>query len=140
MGNFRIPHGLTAIEPNNEGQSPKQLWRSNQLGPGTASPVVSGDRVYTINNAGVLSSGETATGRRVWQLRLKGPFSSTPVISDHFLYAINEKGLTQVVDLAKPDGAVVNELDLKETILGTPSISGGALYLRSDSHLWKIGK
>ena len=130
--------GITALKPGAPGQSPAQLWRSGNLRPGTSSPAVRGDRVYTINGAGVLNCGNTANGERVWQLRMKGPFSASPVLAGKYLYAPSEKGLLQVVDTSKPEGELVSELDLGDTILGTPAISGGALYLRSDGRLWKI--
>ncbi len=131
-------NGLTALEIGPSGGPPKQLWRSSQLRPSTPSPVVLGDKVFTLNDAGVLSCGETATGSRVWQLRLKGPFSASPVALGHFLYLVNETGLLQVVDTTRPEGEVVGELDLKQTILSTPSISGGAVFVRGDGTLWKI--
>ena len=74
----------------------------------------------------------------LFRSRLKGPFSASPVSAGTHLYAVNEKGLAQVVDTLKPEGAVVGEIDLRETVLGTPSIAGGALYVRSDKKLWKI--
>jgi len=132
-------HGLTALQPDSSG-SPKQLWRSSQLRPGTSSPLVFMSKVFTLNDAGVVTCGDAATGNRLWQLRLKGPFASTPVAAGKHFYAVNEKGLTQVVDATKPEGEVVSELDLGETVLGTPSISGGAIYIRSDAHLWKLTK
>jgi len=133
-------HGITALEPSPEGNSPKQLWRSSQLRPATASPVVLNKRVFTLNDAGVLSCGDAASGERLWQLRLKGPFSATPLGAGSLLYCVNEKGLLQVVDTAAPDGAVISEMDLGKTILSTPSISHGAIYVRSDGKLWKLGK
>ena len=132
--------GLAALRPEGPGKTPRLLWRNNQLAPGTASPVAVGDRVYAVNAAGVLNCGNAATGDRLWQLRLKGPFSATPLFAAGKLYFINEKGLAQVVDTTKPEGEIVSELNLGETILGTPSLSSGALYLRSDGHLWKLGK
>jgi outer membrane protein assembly factor BamB len=132
--------GLTALQPAGPGKPPRQLWRTNQLAPGTASPVVAGDRVFTINNAGVLNCGEAATGNRLWQLRLKGPFSATPVFAAGRLYFFNEKGIAQVVDTTKPEGEIVSEFNLGQTILGTPSIANGAIYVRSDGRLWKFGK
>ena len=135
---FVPSQGLTALKPGGDGKAPTQLWRSGNLRPGTSSPVVQGDRVFTVNGAGVLSCGNATTGERAWQVRLKGPFSASPVMAGRFLYVPNEKGLLQVVDTSKPEGELVSELDLGETILGTPAISGGALYLRSDGRLWKI--
>lgn len=131
--------GITALKPGAPGESPKQLWRAGTLRPGTSSPTVIGDRLYSLNDAGVLSAGDVADGRRVWQLRLKGPFSASPVAAGRFLYVPNEKGLLQVIDTTKPEGEVVSEMDLGETILSTPAISGNALYVRSDGRIWKIG-
>ena len=133
-------HGITALKPEPEGQSPKQLWRSSQLRPATSSPIVVNQRVFTLNEAGVLTCGDAANGNRLWQLRLKGPFSATPVSAGAFLYCVNEKGLLQVVDPAQPEGAVVSELDLAATVLSTPSIARGFVYVRSDGKLWKLGK
>jgi outer membrane protein assembly factor BamB len=140
-GRVYVPsHGITALEPAAGGQTPKQLWRSGQLQPATASPVVLNRRVFTLNGAGVLSCGDATNGTRLWQLRLKGPFSATPVAAGALLYCVNEKGLLQVVDTTAPEGAVTSEVDLGKTILGTPSIAHGAIYVRSDGKLWKLGK
>ena len=133
-------HGLTALVPAADGNSPKQLWRSSQLRPATASPLVVGQRVFTLNDAGVLTCGDAGNGTRLWQLRLKGPFSATPVAAGTLLYCVNEKGLLQVVDTAAPEGAVTSEVDLGKTILSTPSIAHGSIYVRSDAKLWKLGK
>jgi hypothetical protein len=73
-------------------------------------------------------------------LRLKGPFSSTPVAAGSLLYCVNEKGLLQVVDPGLPKGGVVSELDLGQEVLGTPSVAGGSLLVRSDRKLWRIGR
>ena len=132
--------GLTALQPGTNGEGPKQLWQASQLRPGTASPIVVGVKVFALNDGGVLTCGETATGKRLWQLRLKGPFSATPVAAGVFLYCVSEKGVVQVVDTSKPEGEVVSELELGETILSTPSIANGAIYFRSNARLWKIGK
>ena len=118
---------------------PARAWKQTaQLRPGTASPLVFRDRVYTLNDGGILTCGDAGTGARLWQLRLEGPFSATPIAAGRHLYLANEKGQVQIVDPAKPEGEVVGTLDLGEMILSTPSISGGAIYLRSDQHIWKV--
>lgn len=133
--------GLTALTPADaDGQPPRQLWRSGQLRPATPSPLVVDHQVFTVNDAGVLTSGDVVAGGRRWQLRLKGPFSATPVAAGGLVYCVNEKGLLQVVDVGQPEGAVLSEFDLGQTILSTPAIAGGALYLRSDTRLWKLAR
>lgn len=133
--------GLTVLQPGAPGEAPKQVWRSGQLRPGTSSPLVLGEKVYSLNDGGVLSCGESGTGKRLWQLRLKGPFSASPIAAGQHLYCVNENGLTQVIDVAKPEGVVVSEYDLGATnVLGTPSIAHGALFLRSENRLWKFAQ
>ncbi|HEY1065340.1 MAG TPA: quinonprotein alcohol dehydrogenase, partial [Pirellulales bacterium] len=59
------------------------------------------------------------------------------------LYMFNQEGLGQVVDLSEglePDARLAGVGDLVETILGTPAIVDGAIYVRSDAHLWKLAK
>jgi outer membrane protein assembly factor BamB len=137
---FAPSKGLTAILPGVDGQPAAQLWRSGQLRPATSSPVVLDGRVFTLNDAGVLTAGSAIDGSRLWQLRLKGPHSATPVVAGKLLYCVNEAGLLQVVDSTAPEGAIVGELELGQVVLSTPSIAHGALYVRSDGTLWKLKK
>ncbi|MBL9170010.1 MAG: PQQ-like beta-propeller repeat protein [Verrucomicrobiales bacterium] len=130
--------GLTALQMSGTTEPPKQLWRAGQLRPGTASPVVLGDKLFVMKDNGVVTCAERETGKRVWELRLKGPMSATPVGAGTRLLAVNEKGLVQLVDVTKPEGEVLSELDLGQTVLSTPSLSNGGIYLRSDQSLWKL--
>ena len=136
---FVPSNGLTALRSREDGRSHTQIWRENKLRPGTASPVVSDGKLYVLNGANVLTSANPANGELIWRLRLTGPFSGSPVATKTHAYLFSEKGLGQVVDLTGKEGKVVSKIDLKETILCTPAISGNALYLRSDAHLWKFG-
>jgi len=132
--------GLVALDFGDTSQTPKQLWQSSQLRPGTPSPTVLGERLFSLNDGGVLTCGNAVNGERLWQLRLKGPFSASPIVAGQLLYCVSEKGVAQIVDPSKPEGAVVSELDLGETVLSTPSVAHGAIYFRSDGRLWKVGK
>ena len=130
-------NGITALAPEQDATT--QLWRADKLKPGTASPVVAGGALYIINSAGVLVKADLATGDEKWKLRLSGPFSGSPVVSGGRLYVASEKGDLQVVDPAgDAEGKVVHTVALDDTILCTPAVSGSALFVRSDSRLWKI--
>ena len=133
-------HGLTALEEPVAGQAPKQLWRNNKLAPGTGSPSVSGDQVFVINRANVLTSASVETGEINWRLRIKGPISASPIVTNQTLFIFNEEGICQVIDISlKSEAKVLKEIDLKDTILCTPAADQGSLFVRSDSKLWKIG-
>ena len=131
-------NGLTALQVRPDGKSHTQLWRDNKLGPGTGSPTISGDQFYVINKANVLTCAEIKTGEIRWRMRLKGPFSGSPVATQKHLFVFNEAGIGQVVRLGGDEGKIVHSIDLEETILCTPAVSPGAMYVRSDSTLWKL--
>jgi outer membrane protein assembly factor BamB len=132
-------HGVTALDVSGQGSQLPVLWRSRALSPATASPMVMDNAVFVVNNAGVLTRGNLDGGGREWQLRLKGPFSASAVGAGTIQYWVNEKGLLQVVNVAAEQGHLVSVLDLGQPVLATPSLAHGALYLRSDETLWKIG-
>lgn len=133
---YAVSHGITALAP--EKGSVTQLWRNEKLNPGTASPLVLGDHIYVVNGAGVLIKASLKNGDELWKLRMKGPFSGSPVAAGKRIYAVNERGIFQAIDPEAPEGKVIQEIELKETVLTTPAISSGAIYVRSDSKLWKL--
>lgn len=133
-------NGLTAFKPGASGAAVEQLWRQSEQRPGTASPLVLGEKGYVINGAGVLNAVKLDDGERLWRVRLKGPFSASPVASGRHLYIFSENGVGQCVDLSGTEGVISSEHDLKETVLSTASLAGKALYVRSDRHLWRYGK
>ena len=80
---------------------------------------------------------EAGDGKVVWQQRVKGPFSASPVASDGKVYLVNEDGLTTVVQDG-PRPRILRTNPLGDTILATPAIAGGAIYLRSDKYLYCV--
>ncbi len=131
--------GLTALQPVPGNNTPNVLWQSPRLGPGTASPLVYQDKLFTVSSAGVLSCADRTSGEIIWRLRLQGPISSSPVAAAGHIYLVNEKGLIQVVQIGE-EGKITGTADLGETILSTPAISGGALFIRSDRYLYRYSK
>lgn len=137
-GSVYIPsHGLTAITPQAGESEPKQLWNSGRLGPSTPSPVVHQGMIFSVTGVKI-SAADLETGDVLWELRVAGPFSSTPIASGDYLYLFNEKGLAQVIRINREEGTLVSDYDFGETLLCTPAASDGAIFLRSDGHLWKI--
>lgn len=131
-------HGVTAIRPGKSTPHVAEIvWQENSMNPGTSSVVVHDGKVFAINNSGVLSCGNASDGKRQWQSRLEGPFSGSPVIAGKHLYAFNEKGVGFVVE-TEDKGAIVSQHSFDDTILSTPAIADGAIYIRSDKSLWKI--
>ena len=130
--------GLTALKPSDRpGSHVEVAWSDAKLGPASSSPVVYDGKVYVINGAPALTCAEAATGKVLWRLRLSGKFWATPVLAGDHLYCVSEQGLAQVVKLGD-EGQIAAENDFGEPVLGTPAVADGAIYFRSDSHLFKI--
>ncbi|MCA9180296.1 MAG: PQQ-binding-like beta-propeller repeat protein [Planctomycetales bacterium] len=130
-------NGLVALRGNDLSGTPDILWESNRLQPSTASPLLSGARLYVINRS-ILKCADTATGKVVWQLRIEGDFTSSPVAAGKHIYVFNEAGVGQVIEDEGDSGRVVGGGDLKEIFICTPAIADDAIFIRSDQHLFKI--
>jgi outer membrane protein assembly factor BamB len=136
---FIPANGLTVMKLGAAGEEPKKVWNQTNQRPGTPSVLVGPEKLFLINNAGVLTCANRRDGTVAWEIRLKGPFSGSPVAGgDGKLYIFSEQGVGQVVDTSGEKGVVASEIELGETILSTPALDGKALYIRSDGHLWKF--
>jgi outer membrane protein assembly factor BamB len=132
--------GLTVLEMSAGASTPSMLWQSNKINPSQASPIVDGDRVLAMNSAGVLTCAESKTGKLLWQLRVGGSHWSTPVLSGDLLYCLSQDGDARVIKIGAEKGEVLHTLKVGETLQGSPAFADGAMYFRSDRHLWKIAK
>ncbi len=136
---FVPSHGITALRPNPESESPEMVWQAGNLSPGTASPFVYDGKIFTTNRSGALTCADAKDGKKLWQLRLKGSPSASPVGIGNRIYFFSESGFAEAVEAGEKRGEIVDQHDFKETILCTPAASDGAIYVRSDQHLYKIG-
>jgi outer membrane protein assembly factor BamB len=138
--------GITALAVPAPGKEPVAKWNARQINPSTISPLLLNGRLFSVNNAGILTMAEAATGDVKWKLRLTGPFSGSPVGAGDRVALVSEKALVQVVDANAPEGAVLSQLQLplheqtKELTLCTPALSGGQMFVRSDSTLWCLAE
>jgi outer membrane protein assembly factor BamB len=131
--------GLTAISVPAPGESPKLIWAENDLAPSAASPVVAKDKVYTVNRSGVLLQASLVDGKVLSKTRLGiGQQWATPAVIAGHAYCFDSNGKAAVVKLADEKAEVVWTGEFGESIQASPAIADGALYIRSDKHLWKI--
>lgn len=130
--------GLTALDLSSAGE-PSPLWKENKLNPNACSPVVSGKNVYVVNRT-ILVCGDVYTGKVQWQLRLPDAKQiwSSPVIAGDRLFLFSMEGLCYVVALDGEEGKIVQTSKIEDEVLGSPAISGNAMYVRGASYLWKI--
>jgi outer membrane protein assembly factor BamB len=134
---FVAGRNFMALKPADDGTTPEVVWKSPKLNSSYATALFHKGRVYGLVGVGV-NCVNAKDGEVVWQQRIKGSFSASPVLADGKLYVVAEDGATTVIEVGdKPKVLATNALG--ETILATPAVAGGALFLRSDQHLWCIG-
>jgi outer membrane protein assembly factor BamB len=132
-------NGMAAFRRQGQ-EAPKVLWEAEKLNPVTASPVLVGDRLYCPRGS-VVVVGDAATGAEVGRVRLRGDaVGGSPVTAGGLVYCAAEDGVVNVLKLGDKEPTILSSGTVDETLLATPAIAGGALYLRSDGHLWKFAR
>lgn len=135
---------ILAITPGAAGDitgTASVLWQKTQRGPYMPTPVIYGDQLYVLGNAGVFDSYHYRTGAEIYRSRLlhKGSgFSASPVVSDGRLYASSEDGDIFVVRTG-PVFELLAENALGEPIMATPAIAAGTMFVRAQRTLFAIG-
>ena len=113
------------------------VWDRPRGNSRLSSPVLVGDRVFQVTDGGVVRCLKARTGEEVWSGRLVGDYTASPVAANGLLYFCNQQGQTTVVKAADRFEIVARN-QLAEGMRASPAIAGGALFLRTFGHLYKI--
>ena len=135
---FQQP-ALLAIRPDGKGDitNTHVVWTARRAAPYTPSPLLVATELYMINDAGIASCLNAATGAIHWQQRLGGTYSASPVYADGRLYFLNEDGIATVVAPATTYRRLaVNELD--GVALASIAVASRSLFIRTATHLYRI--
>ena len=117
------------------------VWSQRRDGAYMQTPIVYDGLLYNCRDNGVLSVYEPSTGHRHYQQRLGrggSGFSASPVAADGKVYFTSEDGSVFVVK-AGPTFEVLAENLMGETLMATPALSEGVLYIRTRGHLVAVG-
>lgn len=129
-----------AVRPGGRGDvsGTHVAWQVPTGAPYVSSLVQYQGRVYMANDVGVLTAIDAGSGQRVWQERTAGVFSASPVAADGKVYFVSETGETIVLSTTGP--SIIARNDIGERALASPAIAGGRLFIRTDGHVFAIGK
>lgn len=132
---------LWAIKPGGSGDvtASHVAWKFERQVPANPSPILIGERIYMVNNTGVLTCLNALTGKPIWVERIGGNFSASPLFADGKIFFASEEGLTTII---KPGDKFekMAENELPGQHMGSPVPVGSTLLLRTDSALYRIGK
>ena len=116
-------------------------WRYTRSAvPEKPSMLLVGDLLYMVDDkGGIVTCLEARTGKEVWSERIGGNYSASPIYADGRLYFCSEEGKTTVLAPGRTfKKLAVNKLD--EGFMASPAVAGKAIFLRTKTHLYRIGK
>jgi outer membrane protein assembly factor BamB len=131
---------LLAVRPDGAGDVTKThiAWKLERSVPVTSSPLIVGDEIYIVSDIGIATCLDARTGKINWQQRLGGNHSASPTYADGRIYFLNEEGVTTILAPGKKFSRIMrNSVD--GSTLASIAVSGGSIFLRSDTHLYRIG-
>ena len=115
------------------------VWNRTRGNSRLASPILYQDRVYLITENGVAYGLNAKTGEELFAGRVKGNFVSSPVAANGHIYFCDERGQCTIIK-AGDEFEIVQRNQLAGGMRSSPAIAGGALFLRTFNHLYKISK
>jgi len=113
-------------------------WKSKRNVPRKPSLLLVEDLLFGIeDDGGIVSCYEAKTGAEVWRERVGGNHSASPMAAEGRLYFFSDDGKTTVLEAGRQFKKLAeNKLD--GGFMASPATAGQALFLRTQSHLYRI--
>jgi outer membrane protein assembly factor BamB len=131
---------LFAVKPDGQGDvtATHVAWNvKSKAMPRNASPLLVGDALYVVSDAGVLTCLDAKTGLERWNENLARPHTASPVSAGGLVYLLAEDGTATVF---KPGSSYdeVAKNKLGERALASYALDGDALFVRTANALYRI--
>jgi outer membrane protein assembly factor BamB len=133
---------LWALKPTVSGGRSKAtiVWKTKKDAPQRSSILVVDDLIYGMTHRGYVVCFDAKTGKTVWKQRIGSAYSASPLYADGRIYIFNERQGTNVIQPGrKYKELAVNSLN-RSRMMASPAISGKAIFVRTDTHLYRIEK
>ena len=137
-------NGLLSIRLGGRGDTTDTAvrWRYQKPVPQVPSTLLYQGVLFMVNDSGILTSFDPATGNVLKQGRLKGAidkYFASPVGADGKVWLISQDGTVSVVS-ARGEWDVLAVNTLGDEVFATPAIDAGRLYVRTKGTLYCFGK
>jgi outer membrane protein assembly factor BamB len=133
-GDITLPRGATS--------SAQVAWSRQQRGPYMPTPLIYGDSLYVLGNAGIFDCYDLESGKEIYRQRIEhqgGGFSASPVAADGRIYLPSEDGDIFVVR-AGATFELVSTNPMGERLMATPALANGRMFVRGEHHVFAIGR
>jgi outer membrane protein assembly factor BamB len=134
---------LIAVDPSGKGDvtGTHVKWTYKKHAPNTPTPLAVGGELFSLSDKGTLACLDAKTGHVHWEERLKGgAYSASPLLLNGKIYVTSETGVGLVIEPGTKGLTVLAENDLKEKTFATFVPADGALFVRTESKLYKFAE
>lgn len=130
---------LMAVRPDGKGNVTEShvVWQFGKSMPKRPSPLLVGQRIYTISDQGVASCINAKTGEAIWQKRVGGSYRSSPIYANGQIYCFSLDGLAAVF-AATDEFKLLAENKFDNGCQASPAVVGDTLLVRTTKHLYCI--
>ena len=115
------------------------VWTIKKGAPHTPSMILVDGLLFMVSDAGIATCSDATSGEPLWSERIPGNYSASPILVEGRIYFLNETGVTTVVRASKTFEVLATN-DLAEKTLASPTPDDGALYVRTETKLHRIGR
>ena len=132
---------MLAVRPHGQGDVTQThiAWRNGQSAPYVPSPIAVGDYFVAVSDSGIASCFDVATGKRHWRERIGKGHTAALVTAGRLVYFLSDTGVARVVR-AGAEFELIAENTIGQRCYASPAISHGQIFLRSEKHLFCVGK
>jgi outer membrane protein assembly factor BamB len=118
------------------------LWRveNKSLIPYPPSTLWADGFLYVVSDEGLMTCFNGDNGDQKWQERVGSHFYASPLLAGKNIYVCGRDGTTTIVEANPEVFTEVNKCKLEGGINASPVAVGGKLYIRTETHLYCIGK
>lgn len=129
-----------AIRPGQVDEATRVAWKHTKGTAYVASPILYGDYLYLISDAGLMTCLDAKTGDVKYEggrPPLPASFRASPVAFGGRLLITSEDGDTFVIK-AGPAHEVIRTNSVGEAVWASPALANGTIYIRGHQHLFAI--
>jgi hypothetical protein len=143
IASMAAENGLLAIRAGGNGDRTAHniKWKYQRAVPQLPSTLLYQGVLYMINDGGILTTFDPATGEVVKQGRLREAidhYYASPVAADGKVFIVSETGIVTVLKAGGEQQVIATNV-LGEASYATPAIAAGRIYIRTVDGIYAFG-
>ena len=127
-------HMVAVRMPTNDSDTPQEVYRIEKAAPYVPTSIVHDGMLFSIDDKGIASCFDVATGDVQWNSRIGGTYSASPILLGDKVLVINLDGEATVFRAAR-QFEKLSKINLGGPVGATPAYANGRLLLRVGTEL-----